>query len=731
MRVPVNVQLLSPTRATVVLDHAGVVDCAAGPFEFAERYPSSPRARLRIHNHPSKTSPWSIRRVVRVEYDTGEVESWRVRRRVVDHAGDASVELVPLWMDLSERVLMVDLEDAGITTPRLALLDRLPADAIGVAFDPVNGAPSIGTEPMFLVGEIDPQIVDKRVDVLLTGASPLQVVEAVCSQLQCLWRARLIRSGLDASGEMYEVDLYLPAPEVAVASVGNVPAVANALRLLITDDASELFTVSVPLSAGGEDSQQTTADAYWTTDPGVPVPPFGWSVRLMIPQELRGSGSGDSVPYAGALNGYWIRSLDEPVPGFENRFEIIQSYPPDELIVPGFAWFQRYRLEQANGLPVTRLVDKPGVAQHGVVERSIVYEDVAPLPNLFQYPAMTTETEVSGVTTLDGVIPLGASTLTYVWSTADVDVTVGERSPIVTLDGEAALSVPFTGYRVVGVPPARSLWISLRVLTGQLRINSYRLDGDGVPYVHISAAASPSEFLTEFSIELGGENDPDDYVFGLVSVGGPCEVAINAITIVPSTTHQPYQPLMGPNALWGRAWDDLLLSRRNVTTAESEFIDLALLGLSTAPISAGDWVQIHPDGRSSFPVQVLETRWMEGLHGQAADPQRQARFGPPPPEIGSLIRQPRHQLGEVEGSRRAPDLARLIDLGPVMFGRAVETSDGSTITVGSASRTFMGETYAMDTLALPAGIAALAVRRLPPVDGVPVEDAALLRLHPS
>jgi hypothetical protein len=187
---------------------------------------------------------------------------------------------------------------------------------------------------------------------------------------------------------------------------------------------------------------------------------------------------------------------------------------------------------------------------------------------------------------------------------------------------------------------------------------------------------------------------------------------------------------MGPNALWARAWDDLLLSQRGVTTAESDLFDLATLGLADAAVTAGSWVEVRPDGRAPFAAQVLEVRWEEGLFGDGVAVDRQARLGPPPADLAAMLAPAVQRARAPEGSKRAPEYPVLYDRGEYVsgdvVGRSVEPANGATITGGTTTRTFRGRVHTLALLDVgPALARTMVVRRVPGRDG-----AAVLRLHP-
>lgn len=737
----VDALLLSADRATVLLNLGQLAVCVSGLLARSEQYPSLPKATLPLVAGVPATELFTVRTVLRLEYEDGRLLAWRVSKRTTDYSGQSwpgcTVELVPLWGDLTAGVLAVDLPTAGITTPRVALLSRLPTSALGVAFDPTSGAPRVASgAPQFVVGDVAEVYADRRVEVSLTGATPLDVLEAVAESLGCLWRAELVASGSGYAEEVYEVDLYEPTSPVTVTpakagrsaflgTVEGIPDLAlanngelytpNALGLSVTDDGAGLYTAVFALTAGGDD-QQTVAGARWAPllqdDADADAEGFH---RISSPFWISPVGRDNLVPYDGALDGLYLAGYEDP----DGPYLIAESRAPDRVkLPPGVRLvYASYGLQHADGLPLARLTLAPAVAEFGRVERAVTYDDVAPYSNLHTEPtcsrAEDPETPLGPWPTAFERDPDAVPPVVFAWTDLDVDVSVGERSAKFTMDAGGVVRTRLVGGAGGGLG-LRAAWCSLRVVSGAVTFRMVASDGEVLMAGDVVAGLT----LSKVDVQVGeAEVHGRGIRIEWVAQSAGAVLVIDALTITASPNPQPYQPLMGPNALWRRAWEDLLLQQDRTVTASSEFFNLADLGLAPGDVEVGSWVAVHAGGRSPFFAQVLDVSWSESIFGDGQDPERSARFGPAPFTLADRLSGAPEVASKAEGSKRAPEYPVLFDRGALagpIEGRAVEPGPGASVTASTVERTFLGRTYTLPVLTVgDAAVQTLSVRRIP------------------
>ncbi|HEX9950289.1 MAG TPA: hypothetical protein VGB53_00840 [Rubricoccaceae bacterium] len=763
----VSASLLSPDRASVVLDEDGLRACVAGPAQFADTYPQAPSAVLPLWAAAPETAAFGLGCVLRFEYSDGSLEAWSVLSRDVDHSGQSSpgaaARLVPFWTQADRRTLIAQIEGTTVATPRLSLVSRTPASALAVAFDPENEAPATSSgAPLFVVASADERYADERVDVSVVGASPLTVLKSVCADLRCLWRAELVRSGDGPEDEVYEISLYPPPepptvsdapfksavalPDGSLGRIGNTSGLdPNATSLTVTDDSLSIMTALVPLAASeGEDAVGVGLHAFAAAEVG----PLVDGTRTVTLRGRHGEPA-PVVPYDGALVGLLLCRLDND--DLDQAWPVVASTAPDQVTVGptsggnaqhfGLMRFMRPgTTSEAPRRALVQLVNGPAAETYGVLSEARTYEDIAPHASEF----VNGRCDLDGVDQVHGSSPwplgflqgLGAGNpVAAGWTDAEASVSVGDRSVQFTSAVAGGVVYAQTSpLAYTGASSARAAWISMRVVSGRVDVTVENIEGLSPPSLVVGADTSETGQdaaavggLVLTTVKLVAATAPAGaFNVRFTALDAGTVWVVDALTVVQAPAVQPYRTQMGPNALWARAWSDLLASPRRATTAESEFFDLAGLGLGDEPVTSGMWVEVAASGREPFAAQVLDIRWREGLLGDGPAPDRRARLGPPPEDLVSRLSSPASRALAPPGSKRAPEYPYLIDRGPTEGGRLVEAGPGATITQGTATRTFRTVTHEVPTLSIEDELVrTLVVRRI-----AGRTDAATLLLSP-
>lgn len=736
----VEAVLLHPTRESVLLDAPGCRGSIAGPLAFEEERGQAPT--LRVPLAPAGLSGadlWTIRAVLRLRYEAENGDdrfaAWRVERvnRGYDGEADDQAQLRPLYLDLADSAARLTLADAGLTTLQISLVNRPVADTLAAILDPRNGAPVMPNgAPMFVLGSVAPAFSGVRADVSLTGATTLELVEALCQSVGARWKARLVLSGADYGDELYEVDL-VQAEEppgalgklwkrtgdgpVAVPTVGNAPGVRpNVARLSTEEEQGDLYTVVLPV-CGDEGVPMTLEKARWhVSNRLVDVPGNRTRYTLGVHDD-----AGEGNWRGPIFDGFDAAGLSLHFYGGANQtWAVVAVEPPDkvwvagqQVLTPSFpAGFVR-----AGGVPVQTLELPDAVAAFGRIERVVRFDDVAPYPNLLPSSHVSSIFETWGSSWPKGWHALDAPNGDVAASptTEEVDVAHGSKSlRVVAAGGGDGVYCHFdyewaTYRREVGV------WVSARVLSGTLRIEVLaHVDGPD-PDVVLGSVETTAAVLSEFTFAFGeGVVPPTSYAADVrfIAVGGPCTFVVDAVTAVNATTPSPWQPRMGPAALWEAAAEALLEASETELTAESEFFDLAAVDGGQA-VEAGGWVRVRPDGAAPFDARARHVRWWEDFGSFPVE--KEGRFGRERPDFSKRLRRsPPRASGAPASLLRLTQYGGYELLSQAGHTATLDPHSGATADATYYDVVFDGVTYTRGRARLgPAAVVALRVRRNP------------------
>ena len=412
------------------------------------------------------TDYW-VRVFAYIEY-TETVELWRVDSLTESATGgpDPVVRLRPLWMDLAQRVAR--FVSGGTSDLTVTLTGRTIGDALDVALDPATGAPALSSgAPMYVTGDVDAALVERRTDVQITAGRVLDLVEAITEGADCGYRMRVV-AGVDVSGDpaptldTYAVDLTLPEPlGVPVATIGNrslagggqtdlvgFPGSArpNTDGLTRSEDARDLFTALAPL--GSDPAGPGVGAAIWRIgdaghDGGTGPTGGLTTLDLLVPEAtatvLAGGLPVGPVPASGSFGptggsdgpahlGHVLEVLTEDGQ-YAARYRVASSVAPAQLVVEGNA-------VAASGSPC-RLLDpatplvpsdpddpaadaRPLVAiEHGPLVAAYGHVESVQLTTIPPYPCLLAEAGVStdfstwvGTPGMSGYRPQGIRTST-------------------------------------------------------------------------------------------------------------------------------------------------------------------------------------------------------------------------------------------------------------------------------------------------------------------------------
>lgn len=407
-------------------------------------------------------------------------EWWRLWR-VAEPEGEAAqtgvivCEWRPYWLILDEAVA-APRTGAGALSDDLAfaLTDRTPASALGVLFDPENGAPVLPDgDPLFAVGDVHALFSERSAEIDAEAATALGVLTGVCESLGCEWRARVVvdtdPTGSDPYTDTYAVDLLIPPGERglfepgieadelvldltllakdALSATGDAPRYGPGVSLVRGEEGQEAVSAVFPLSEAVDVGQAGVAGALWYPGPST----FYLKVEETI-VEIHRSRIGEYpapalvVWEADALNGYAVQETG----GLARTFPIADSAYPNVLTLTGDAetvpLFREVRIltpEDHHGtgtgrVPVRVLASPLLRAAYGPGERPIRFS-AHPLPNLLDRAGVS-----SDFSRWTGGLPYGVDEegdVTVTETTDAADVRHGARSAEVAFASSAGVAL--------------------------------------------------------------------------------------------------------------------------------------------------------------------------------------------------------------------------------------------------------------------------------------------------
>ena len=482
------------------------------------------------------------RRVIRVNYESGSVEEFRIVKfgRTVSGGKDPALSLEPLWLDLQGRVSReIIASNPPRTVVRWYAVNRTPEEALSDIMS--RNAPS-----GFVAGNVAATLAVARVTIDALALSPLQLIEQLCKAvsedtgLPCEWD--VVRDG-----QNYRIDLVEQIGGVINHPVDGYGATHwNRREATQYHDATRLFTRVVPL--GGPDEEAfTIAGASWTV-----LAVAGGRVSL--------EGNPIHVNNAPSAPGLALVDVESGT-----SYAVVGTEAPNVVVVSSSTPSIGDRVRFMSGVnELVYIADGDAEDDVGVRERPVRRSDIAPYANVLEEANVSPDLSdwsaglPVGVSrspdmlfgdAVSAVVVTQVSDREYVSAgTSAMKVETGEGQYVETLD----IDLSGDGYV--------SLWVNLRVLTGSVRLSLVNAT-TGVHYPRDEEAIGHAALELE-GLTLGGLSPPTtdtdmDYRIRLTALEDGTEFVVDSWTLTRSSGPYDYAPNMGPNELWKAGFEVL------------------------------------------------------------------------------------------------------------------------------------------------------------------------------
>ncbi|WP_103030033.1 tail fiber domain-containing protein [Salinibacter altiplanensis] len=517
------------------------------------------------------------RRLLRIQYESQPTEWWRItsKRHSRGRSPRVQYECEPRWLELDDSVAQIELAD-GTKLPSVTVT-RLPVgDAVARILSPDLNAPD-----GYTAGSVALGLQGEEVSVWGEAVSHQTLLNDLSSQLGAKWRARW-------DGSAYEIDVVerIGSTNAGARTITDKTADASAKRITDQTDTSDFFSRLVPI--GGQRGQrQTIAEARWPVE-GASYDSGPDETTLTV---------GGAVEWRdGALAGRQV--LD----GAGSTYGIQSTTAPSTIVVSGDArGASTVQVIEGDGSDVVALEAPAAMSDLGEVTRRKTF-DVVPFANLLERAGV----DASG-SSLTGWGAIGSASLSL--STQSADVRNGDAALRVQGgEGDGVQTDPYT-FSPTEDGPTLSAWISLRVTSGEARVELVDENGDAYPPNGQLKAGG----ATLRGFKIGGEQPPAGNVrLRVTCLESGTDVRIDAATLVASAASVQYSGQMGPAELWEKGVRFMQKNGGNRTRRISgEVFDLEELSGIGEPLAVGDAVTV--DLRDTAPMEVRLRRVTRSL----------------------------------------------------------------------------------------------------------------------
>ncbi len=564
--------LLTEDGASVVRDAEGEI----AQVSRTDRLSRPNRLSFEIPEGPARDA-YTERRILRIQYDSHPTEFWRIMRRTHDRgqSGRLSFEARPRWEDLGDNIAYIELADGtkltGVTVTRVAIEDALTR----ILSADLNGPSE------YTAGSVASSLQGEIVSVFGEGISTQQLLNDAVEQLGARWTA----TWDDANGQ-YVIDVVerkgdADATKRVITDRTDDPIQGqpNVRRITEQRDAQDYFSRLVPLG-GPEGQRQTIADATW------PVESASYDSG---PDETTLVLDGRPEWKDGSLVG---RRL---VGGSGPSYEVVSTIAPDTIVVSGDASAETSAgFAESDGSDVLSIRDPDAEGEIGRAERRESFGVVA-FANLLDDAGVDT----SGSSTT-GWNAVGSPTIST--STTPADVRHGDAAvQMEGGDGDAVETAPYQ-FAPSEDGPNLSAWISLRVVSGEVKVEIIDSQGNTLP----PEDQLKSGDATLRSLSIGGEQPAaGDVKVRITALEANTDVRIDAITLTASSAPVSYAGKMGPSALWEAGVEEMIRNGgRQTRSVDGETFDLHELESVGEDFRAGDAVTVDLRGMSSIETRL-------------------------------------------------------------------------------------------------------------------------------
>lgn len=394
----------------------------------------------------------------------------------------------------------------------------------------------------------------------------------------------------DTLRDIYKIDFYESGElgggkkEADSRTIGIKPGNGNQLQMQRKDSSETFFSRIVPLS-GQKNTVQTMGAARWN------VKSKNASSITLSDDAIAKDGYGlieDETVYFGNTKEGWV--------------EITATQAPQTLLVASspsgisYGYFKR----GVNKKDTVFLEDSDAVNEIGIIEKKYNRPDIGPFSNLVENagisPALSHWESGEPV----GWDSLGAATISK--TANDLYVRYGAYAAKVQADKGDGLQSIAINVDPQELSPYFSLQTYLQCPAGMVKVEILDSNGD----VHPTDAVAKTNSNTTIGISIGGEKLPaGDCKIKFIAIEDNTTFYVDAVSFTNSGSPQPYQPLMGPRALWMEAGKYLRHYGGDKPDVWSgKIMDRAFSETSAKEIKIGSWVKVQEDWNgSSFDTE--------------------------------------------------------------------------------------------------------------------------------
>lgn len=562
------------------------------------RDPSESSVELVPGSEPVVASPvyFKKRRVVRINYDDGSFEEFRVVRFDRDLSGESPPRLAlhPIWLDLAAEPSKRVFGD-GMVTYTWYRLGVSVSDALSAIME---DAPA-----HFAAGTVDASFSGVTVTVIASSSTHLELLRTLCAEVQrktgttCEWDIRW-----DSGAGEYKIDLVpfvggtIDQP-IEGPTAGGAASEANRQRMTRTIDAQLYFSRVVGL-AGPEGEQVTVAQATWPVSGASYSAPNTTLTLDQDPIYVTNTPGNSGIEFGNASDGW---------------FTVVSTAVPNEVVVSGDASALngtdcRFRL--ATGDDLTYLSDPAAETDSEVVVRVLERSDIPPAKNLLEENGITAD-----FSSWSGGSPVG-------WNTSGCSVSeetdaryvqAGSKSARVSGGAGGVFYSDNMTVTPTAAAPYLSTWIAVRVLSGRIRLEVEDVSsGYQYPLNNKDAADAKGDVVR--ALAIGGLTPlSGSHRVRITCMESSTVFVVDSATLTQSPVPFEYTPDMGPEALWHACGALLALEGGDQPDQyEGEWFDVSYLDSATEDESTiGAKVQYKDaEAGGSFTIDV-ESRLVE------------------------------------------------------------------------------------------------------------------------
>ena len=562
-----------------------------------------------------ETTALQRRKIVRLTYDDGSIEEYRIESTSRDPSGesDTVVKCYHIKSDLADNRVRKTLT-SGHVILNVPFYSMTVTEILNEVLGSDYNCPS-----HLVLGTIDGSIATDTISVLSNNNTHLDIINAICKEVGGEWDV-----SYNSTNDNWEVNIEVAGElgggiaqsSTRLIEMGN--GIGNRIKLKRSSQKGDFFSRAVPLGGQGNET-------FGIQDAIFPVN------TVLVNEAL--SHTDISLKHnAIHKNGFLVgQFFGDPAVGI---YEITASTAPNLITVSGVATSLtsgRF-CETLTGDKLSYIEDKTAVTQIG--EREIDYRrtDITPYDNLLEDFSVSPDFSEfsSGVAT--GWQAWNGAVLSE--ETAATNISFGNRAQRVTADeGEGIQSIAID-LSPTGDNPYFSLWVAGKVISGSYKIELVDSAGTAHP---VQQRAETNSTLTR-AIEISGiEPSSGNARIRITALEDGSVFILDACTLTQSTVAYPFNSKMGARSLFIEAG----LYVRDQAGLSSDLYEVELYDyvfeddVNYREITAGSFVDIKdsydPDTDSyaiEFTGRVYEVSYQEGeIYGRRKKRIKVAKLG--------------------------------------------------------------------------------------------------------